>query len=358
MTNELREQITQWLTDGDTFFLLGAGCSVCAGKPMIGELTKNVLKDGDPSLCDQFKNLKETGNRPATVEDLINHLVRYRGILNTIKNAGDHDISIEEIDKWLVDIKKKIVSEVADDWMPSDYHKRFLLRVVGQSQRSPRDLFCLNYDTILEASLDELRIPYADGFRGTIRAWFDPDTFDDVGARVSYRLFKLHGSINWTRDRDEYVRRGHYANETTDEPIVVYPSEQKYLETRYGVYETLLGRFRTRLRASRVNNCLIVLGYSFNDEHINEAICDAVTARGSNLTVVAFIGPEESLKYQKERLDSISKRCDSRFNGFIGSGSAGHFVGQLLDPDAARVVLESELWRFENLVNFIAMEES
>ena len=259
----------------------------------------------------------------------------------------------------LAEIKKKIVFEVADDWVPSGYHQRFLRRVHGQRQRRPRDIFSLNYDTVLEASLDEVRIPYVDGFRGTNRAWFDPDTFDDAGTGVLYRLFKLHGSINWTRDDAGHVRRGRNANEdAADEPIIVYPSEQKYLQTQFGVYETLLGRFRNRLRASDVNNCLVVLGYSFNDEHINEAISDAVTARGSNLTVLAFIGPEEDRERQNARLEVFGEHCDSRFNAFIGSGATGHFVGHAFDADAAREVLEAELWRFESLIEFIAGGES
>lgn len=47
MATDLREQIAEWLTGADTCFLLGAGCSVCAGKPMIGELTENVLSGAD-----------------------------------------------------------------------------------------------------------------------------------------------------------------------------------------------------------------------------------------------------------------------------------------------------------------------
>ena len=359
MTSDLRELITEWLTGADTCFLLGAGCSICADKPMIYTLTANVLNGADAKLAEHFQSLKASGNRPATVEDLISYLVRYREILGTITNEDDHDISVVEIDAWLAEIKKKMVAEVADDWEPSDYHQRFLRRVPGQRQRGPRDIFSLNYDTLLEASLDELRIPYVDGFRGTNRAWFDPETFDEARAGSSYRLFKLHGSINWTRDEAGHVRRGRNANkDAADELIVVYPSEQKYLQTQYGVYETLLNRFRNRLRDSGVNNCLIVIGYSFNDEHINEAISDSVTSLGSNLTVIAFIGPEENREQQNARMAAFGERCDSRFNSFIGSGTTGHFVGHALDADSAKAVLNAELWKFEKLVDFIAGEGS
>ena len=178
-----------------------------------------------------------------------------------------------------------------------------------------RDIFSLNYDTILEASLDDLRVPYADGFRGANRAWFDDEIFDEKHT-VAYRLFKLHGSVNWIRGADGHIRR--VSHRTDDEPAVVYPSEQKYIQTQYGVYETLMGRCRGRLRSERMNNYLVVLGYSFNDEHINEAICDSVNVRGNNLTVVSFVGPEDNTDAQDERLRALEARCDSRFNAFVG----------------------------------------
>ena len=356
MTNELRETITEWLTGADTCFLLGAGCSVCAGKPMIGKLTEDVLDGTDKKLTEHFQNLKATGERTATVEDLISYLIRVREILSTIKNSDTYNISVEEVDEWLTEIKKGIVAQVADDWKSSNYHKRFFRRLY-EHPRGPRDIFSLNYDTLLEASLDDLCIPYVDGFRGTIRAWFEPEAFDDAEAKTSYRLFKLHGSINWTRDEYGNVRRSRITNQdVVNDPIVVYPSEQKYLQTQYGVYETLLYRFRSRLRASDKNNFLIVLGYSFNDEHINEAIFDAITSPSNNLTVIAFVGPEENRESQYERLKTFGTRCDFRFNAFIGGGTTGYFVGHALDADAAKEVLNAELWKFEKLVDFIAGE--
>ena len=357
MVSEAREHITEWLTTAETCFLFGAGCSVCAGKPLIGPLTNKILKDAEEKLLQQFHNLKPTSARPATIEDLITYLTRYRDILGTVSNYGDHTITIDEIDKWLKEIKQNIVAQVDDDWQPSPYHQRFLSRLNNQHQRRARDIFSLNYDTLLEASLDKLRIPYVDGFRGANAAWFDAETFDETGAAAAWRIFKLHGSINWTRDSSGNVRRGDNANvDVAAERIVVYPSEQKYLQTQYGIYETLMGRFRNRLRLANVNNCLVVLGYSFNDEHINEAICDAVNDRGSNLTVIAFVGREDDPAKQDERLGKFSDRCDLRFNAFIGSNETGSFIGNAVGQEVVPAILGAGLWEFEKLVDFIAGE--
>ena len=349
MTSNAKEQIMEWLTGSDTCFLIGAGCSACADKPLIGRLTEKVLEGSEDKLLQQFRDLRKIGDRPATIEDLINFLLRYKGILEATE-SGAHPITVDEIDYWLTHIKREIVSNINDNWKASPHHQRFLRRV--RSQRRPRDIFSLNYDTLLEASLDELRLPYTDGFRGTERAWFDPDIFDEKST-IMYRIFKLHGSVNWTRDNEDHVRRGRGFNRGAAEPIVVYPSEQKYLQTQYGIYETLIGRFRNRLREPGANNYLVVLGYSFNDTHITEAICDSINADGSNLTVVAFVGPEDDRDKQIDRFRKIGDRCDSRFNAFIGSGETAHFVGQAVDTDLAQAILDSDLWKFEKLVEFI-----
>ena len=354
MTAELKGLITEWLTGSDTCYLLGAGCSVCAGKPMIGELTDRVLQGADENLIAHFGNLRPVSDRPATVEELISYLLRYRGILGAIKDAQNHQVSAGDIDQWIDYLKGDIVCQIADDWLSSLHHGRFLQRIQGDQRHGPRDIFCLNYDTLLEATLDDLCIPYEDGFRGNNRAWFDPTTYETSLGRTVFRLFKLHGSINWKRDGKGLVRRySSDSKDTAEEPVVVYPSEQKHLQTQYGVYETLISKFRERLRASRANNCLVVIGYSYNDEHINEAICDAVVSAGSNLTVISFVGSEQNSEEQKSRFERLEKRCDGRFNVFIGDQDSGSFIGRALDEDVANTVLDAQLWRFENLVGFL-----
>ncbi|WP_193368418.1 SIR2 family protein [Pelagibius marinus] len=357
MSVDVREQVLQWLTGAETCFLIGAGCSACANKPLIGALTTQVMEEADSELQLQFSNLKQTNGRPATIEDLITYLQRYRNILSTITNGDVHSVSIDQIDKWLAAIKEKIVNEIVDDWQPNSYHRRFLRRIRNHRESTPRDIFSLNYDTVLEANLDELRIPYIDGFRGTNRAWFDSATFDESrSGDVGFRIYKLHGSINWTRDDAQNVRRS-FHRDSVNEPIVVYPSEQKYLQTQFGVYETLMGRFRDRMRMQSANNCLVVLGYSFNDEHINEAITDAVNTRNTNLTVIAFVGPDADRDMQDARLKHLAEQCQSRFNAFVGDNEEGTFIGQAVDSEDSEKILSAALWRFENLVDFIAGED-
>ncbi len=163
-------------------------------------------------------------------------------------------------------------------------------------------------------------------------------------------MFKLHGSINWIRDEDETVRRRPAVAVENRRRAVVYPAEQKYVQTQYGVYETLLSLFRDRLREGRPNNKLVVIGYSFSDEHINVAIEDSILADGSNLTVYGFVGPEESKEEQGKRLKEMAARCDDRFNVFIGQHA---YISSSIEPYEWETIKELDLWKFENLVNLM-----
>jgi hypothetical protein len=353
MSAEIKERVVQWLTGSDTCFLIGAGCSRCAGKPLIGELTEKVLANVDSKIKAEFDGLKGTGTRPPTIEDLINYLVRYQYILQTVQNTDKYTLQPSWINDSLEAIKEQIVNHIADAWTDSTVHARFLQRIASKWSKSARDIFTLNYDTLIEATLDKLRYQYVDGFRGSRLGWFDPTIFEEASTCApNFRIHKLHGSINWLREDTGHVRRSVISSiDDIRETVVVYPSEQKYLQTQFGVYETLMSRFRARLRAPSVNNCLVILGYSFNDEHINEAIVDAINATGSNLTVIAFVGPDAKVAEQQSQLTNVESRCDNRFNAFVGNS---FYVGNALDEVGEKSLLETELWKFENLVDYIA----
>jgi len=343
--------IVDWIMDTNTCFLLGAGCSKCAGKPLIGELTEKVKESLSKPAKAILRDLCGSYGRPATIEDLINHLLQLHKLLSSRKNQEHETWTPKTIEDEITLIQTAIVKTIGTEWVSNDVHKNFLLRLTDQRDRKTCDIFCLNYDTIIEASLEELKIPYTDGFRGAENAYFDPSLYDFIPINVPYfRLFKLHGSINWIRDNDETVRRRPAAQIADHRRAVVYPAEQKYVQTQYGIYETLLSYFRNRLREDRPNNKLVVIGYSFSDEHINVAIEDSIIANGSNLTVYAFVGPEENIEAQEKRLKEMAERCDDRFNVFVGQHA---YISSSIEPDEWEKIKGLDLWKFENLVDLI-----
>jgi len=342
------ETVAEWILDANTCFLLGAGCSKCAGKPLVMELTASVTSKLSGKGKGQLKSLKGTYDRPATVEDLINYLLRMQGLQASQKVPDEAEWKASAIEEELAVIKKGIIDTIGTSWSTSFIHEKFLRRLMQQTARPVCDIFSLNYDTVLEGTLENLKLPYTDGFTGSENAHFDRTLFDDNWAGQRFRIYKLHGSINWVRDDDETVRRKPLQSIRDNPRAVIFPAEQKYIQTQYGIYEALLTKFRDRLRQTRPNNKLVVCGYSFCEEHINLAIEDSIRAEGSNLTVYALIGPEPNLANQETRLREMAGRCKNRFNALIGRTT---FIGDGLELEDWDRIRDLDLWKFEVLVS-------
>lgn len=345
--------IIEWLVDVNTCFLFGAGSSVCAGKPLMSELTSKVVNRLSEPAKTLFNSLEGPEQRDATIEDLLNQLLLLKRLLSFRKDKKVEQWDLSSVDTAIKKSLQTVVEEIGDDWKSSLDHERFFKRLVSYAGRRSCDIFSLNYDLVLEATLEKMRFPYTDGFRGAENAYFDPGLFEESGGQTPFfKLYKLHGSINWLRDEDGIVRRRHISPEF-GERHVIYPSEQKYYQAQYGAYELLIRKFRDRLRQQRPNNKLVIVGYSLNDEHITEAIVDAVCAEGSNLTVYAFVGPESSIEKQVARMTALVKRCQSRFNVMIGHE---RFIGSALEESEWNDLKSKDLWKFENIVGLLAGE--
>lgn len=347
------QSIVEVVTDSNTCFLFGAGCSICANKPNMDGLTEKVKENLPACVLDLLNDLIGHENRPANVEDLVNYLLRKRHLADSRKTPPEKDDwNVKFIDTQLLSIQKSIVENVGTDWNSCSHHERFLTRLALARLRKPIDIFSLNYDTVLEASLECSKLRYTDGFVGSEDAYFEPALFNHIPERMPFfRVYKLHGSVNWIRDEDDTVRRLPGCSLGDEPRAVVYPAEQKYLQTQYGVYETLMRCFRERLRDRDKNNKLVVLGYSFRDEHINLAIEDSIRTTDSNLTVHAFVGPEDDVDAQKSSFESIADRCDHRLNVIIGNA---YHVGPALDEAGWTEISRKDLWKFENLVALLA----
>ena len=156
----------------------------------------------------------------------------------------------------------------------------------------PVELFTVNYDLLLEGALEEMHVPYFDGFVGALRARFftdlveaDPQT--DTGSIPSFlvRLWKLHGSVNWTwNSSNQIVRLGEAAPEGS--VAAIYPSDTKYDESRRVPFVVLQDRFRRALH--HPETLMLIAGYSFGDDHLNEQIFDSAT-RHERSEFIAFL---------------------------------------------------------------------
>lgn len=144
------------------------------------------------------------------------------------------------------------------------------------------EVFTTNYDLLLEEAMERARTPYFDGFSGSKSAFFDPSTISNNNLPTRWiRLWKLHGSINWSRNSSGEVIRG----AGIDDGTMVYPSHVKYDQTQSAPFSSLFERLKNFLLEP--DSLLITSGFSFADAHITAKIDECLSAN-SSAAVIAF----------------------------------------------------------------------
>ncbi|MDD5177511.1 MAG: SIR2 family protein [Sterolibacterium sp.] len=294
---------------------LGAGCPLgiydAEGKdslvliPAVADLTKQVaagllatdkavkpisnFKAKWDSLCEECK--PGDGKDP-TVEDVLTEL---RTLANRRGNAEVLGMTKQDLN----DLDDKICALIADQMRKSlpghrCSYNRFASWIGGVRRDSPAEIFTPNYDLLFEQAFEQHPLPHFDGFVGSREPWFDLASIehDSIPARWT-RLWKLHGSINWEKSEEtvngtNITRVVRVTREAAAGKVMIFPSHLKYDQSRRMPYLAMLDRLRAFFHRTSVRNRgeagrqeddaprLIVCGYSFLDEHLNEILLDGL----------------------------------------------------------------------------------
>ncbi len=349
-------------------FLIGAGCSKCAGLPLTDELTENALTNNfiDETTRQIFEALKNlfNGATDANIEDYLSELIdilaiaerrKTRGAVETQITLGTSFYDADQLQNAVEQIKRGIVS-IIDIKVVIDVHQSFIkavhrpLRPGKLALNQPVDYLVLNYDTLIEDALALERLPFADGLDGGVTGWWNPLTFDRK--ELVARVFKLHGSINWCEfPGDPFPRRVGDRLQvipTNDRRILIWPASTKYRETQLDPYAQLSERVRQVLRPSHGAQCvLLVCGYRFGDSHINIEIDRALRETEGRLTVIAFTSenePSGQLKKWNEDF-AVSEQV-------LIFAKRGFFHG----TQASTATNDLPWWKFENITRLLGGE--
>lgn len=300
---------------------LGAGCPLgiydTTGErsmvliPAVEELTKRValgleardkevkeqneggtseFKKAWNSLCEECKSADGTD---PTVEDVLTEL---RTLANRRGNTEVLGLNKDALNNLDMEICSLIVAEMKKS-LPShrNSYNRFASWIGGVHRLSPVEIFTPNYDLLFEQAFEQHPLPHFDGFIGSREPWFDLASIehDTIPARWT-RLWKLHGSINWEKMEENVsgkplTRVVRVAREATKGKVMIYPSHLKFDQSRRMPYLAMLDRLRGFFKgdahakrddfAKREEDAprLIICGYSFLDDHLNEIILDGLS---------------------------------------------------------------------------------
>ncbi len=217
-------------------------------------------------------------------------------------------------------------------------------------RRFPLEIFTLNYDLLMEQSLERHRVAYFDGFLGAYEPFLDLRTMEDDSLPTRWtRLWKMHGSVNWSADGARIFRASAGAGNRSKS--LVHPSHLKYDQSRRMPYLAMQDRLRSYLRQDGA--LLLIEGYSFADEHINEILIEGLAG---NPSAVAFALLFKPLGEHEEAVRIATRTPNVRLMGPDGAVIGGTRAPWQQSEDLQRVA-PSEIGNFARLSNLLQFEE-
>lgn len=291
-------------------FFFGAGASIAAGVPDTSGFVQTFRKslENEQGLLEDVDGILEVLGKGGKKEDVEALLEAFDYLDDTMRSripalsVTSPAYTFKNTDART--LRKRLHELIAREAVVQQADIGYLdsLSAYFQSAR-PLDIFSVNYDTCVELYCHTRRVRFTDGFG----VEWQPSEFER--ADVQLRLNKLHGSILWYETstgaciRIPVVPKGGehtLFNHETAQPLMLYPAR------KWAYAEPLLHnleRFRTRLSEPDTVH-IVVVGYSFRDEHLKRIFFDALR---SNLAArIVLISPDAWQVY-RDRLEYLDE---------------------------------------------------
>lgn len=341
-------------------FFVSAGCplavSMPEGKwPLIADVA-GLTKFLRAELCsaNETKNsfdklLEEVELSRKNIDNVEDILSFIRGLKEVSIGNSVRGFTHEDLVKLEKDICDKIVGKLNVE-LPdreSPYHK--LAKWISNDREKPVQVFTTNYDLLIEQAFEDLGVPYFDGFVGSRQSFFDLRAVEDnLIPKHWTRLWKIHGSINWFQKENKQVFRSSRIEETGASHLI-YPSHLKYEESRKMPYLALIDQLNSFLR--QPNSLLIISGYSFNDQHLNDTIVSAIKSNPNTMVI--------SLMYNTLTFEDKDKGIIERYPNAIpialdrSNLALWGFDEAIIGTTRAKWKITGEVHKEDNLANSV-----
>lgn len=304
-----------------------------------------------------IQKLKEENGEPkADIELLLS-------LCDTNINAGIHSEKNHEILVRFMQCSIQIILEKASftQAVPAEgwsSHERFinLLARRGISQERLK-LFTTNYDLAFETAASSMGMIVIDGFDFSNPSRFNPMWYKyDVVYRDEknsngknylpnvMQLYKIHGSVDWKMINGQVQK----STDEKEKPIFIYPSSNKYQSSYDSPYLEMMSALLSSLQQPKTG--LLVVGFGFNDKHINNAIKMALRTNPEFMMMVATVAPfDPAGSFNAEIRNVLERSINNGDNRIcIVDSYFGEFVSKV--PQRRNMSKEEELLNAFSLV--------
>ncbi|MCP4764240.1 MAG: SIR2 family protein [archaeon] len=360
---ELKNQLAYAKNIG---FFFGAGTSTALGIPNIAQLTSGVEDSLNGQNKQNFITVKsdlETTfpDKDINIEDILNQVRRIREITGEKDDKKYLEIDGKSAKTLDIEVCNEIYNLLTEKEKDASIEntKRFFAWLNMQNRDFSKEVFTSNYDLIFEKSLEDIQIPYFDGFVGSYEPFFlseNVESFvksDDI-TKSWIRLWKIHGSLSWFWKKNEkqnsyrIVRLGRVDDvKKEDNEIVIYPSKEKYDSSRKQPFIAYFDRLKTFLKRGEL--LFVISGYSFSDQHINEMLFNCLR-QNNRLHAIVFA-------YSDTTIEDLYKLSSTYLNLSAFSPKKGIVNGEICEwvfnKDDLKENEQSEYYWDENDENII-----
>jgi hypothetical protein len=348
-----RKKLPAWIT------LFYKTLSVLSGKPIACDKRQQVFQENEDKDIPPIK---------VNLENYLSHLHMWLAGMgdsadskkNSQKNGFALQLERTELEMLIKEITQalSVILNLPSSGYESQLviHRKFIKKILTRPLNLRRvNIFTLNYDTLIEQATDAEGAVLVDGFIGTLRRVFRPESYDldfyfpaqTTEGRVhrfdrALHLYKLHGSLTWHKtDQGWENPYGLYATffnqEHPEDDVLIYPSHLKYGQALDLPYSELFRRFGNAI--AQPQSVLFTIGYGFGDEHVNALIRQALAIPSFTLIIVDP-APQNSFVGQLKTLE------DERVWIITGwkLGTFKHFVYKLL-PDLHEEEIDAKVMK-------------
>lgn len=305
----VKDKIKEFFNMKNVNFLFGSGTSspaIPVMKGLLKAIRESELNAKEKEVFEQIAEVKKDN-----IEEILGTLYSQKAYLEGIGKAGSNEMNLcqELIDKIESVIYENLTPNLAPEHITEtskkvlDHYKRLYSKVTNRNKDLSRiNVFTTNNDLFNETALDSLNIHYINGFSGGLNKYFNPaffnytfskrmdtslEKFEPVNNMVY--LYKIHGSVNWIEDSSNAnsyfnIRELTEIEKGYDGKTMIYPTPLKQNKSLGSPYVDLFREFQHKLLEP--NSVLFVIGYSFNDEHINDIIYRSLVTNSSLILCV------------------------------------------------------------------------
>lgn len=300
----VKDKIKEFFNMKNVNFLFGSGTSspaIPVMKGLLKAIRESELTDEEKEVFEQIAEVKKDN-----IEEILGTLYSQKAYLEGIGNISSDEMNlckglIEKIESVIYDKLTPVLlpGQIAEtSEMVLDHYKRLYCKVTNRNKDLSRiNVFTTNNDLFNETALDSLNIHYINGFSGGLTKYFNPaffnytfskrmdtslEKFEPVNNMVY--LYKIHGSVNWIEDSSNAnsyfnIRELTEIEKNYNGKAMIYPTPLKQNKSLGSPYVDLFFEFQHKLLEP--NSVLFVIGYSFNDEHINDIIYRSLVTNSS-----------------------------------------------------------------------------